>query len=89
MAESIRVSLPPALREWLRGQVRRKGYGSAEEYLGGLLRHDQLREARDRVDAELLKALDSGEPAPLTRSDWQRIRTEGRKRAAARRRARG
>jgi uncharacterized protein YoaH (UPF0181 family) len=52
-----------------------------------LLRHDQLQEARDRVDAKLLQALDSGEAKAMTAEDWQAIRTNGRKQAASLRRS--
>ena len=89
MSASIRVSLPTSLRDWVRRQVRRKGYGTANQYVLELLRHDQLREARDRVDATLLESLDSGEAVEMTARDWQAIRAEGRKKASARRRING
>jgi len=89
MPSSFRVVLPTSMRDWVRNQVRRRGYHSADDYVLELLRHDQLREARDRVDAVLLQALDSGEPAEMTARDWQHIRSQGRKRAAARRRTSG
>lgn len=41
--------------------------------------------ARDRVDAKLIQALDSGPGTDMTAQDWQDIREEGRKRAASRR----
>ncbi len=85
----MRVSLPASLRDWVNRQVRQRGYGTADEYVVELLRHDQLREARDHVDAKLTKALQGGESLEMTTRDWNHIRNEGRKRAAARRRAKG
>ena len=87
MPMSFRVSIPAPLRGWVQRRVRQKGYSTASEYILQLLRHDQLQEARDRVDAKLLDALDSGEPTEMTQQDWEEIRTEGRKRAATRKRA--
>lgn len=75
------------MRAWVQRRVRQKGYATASEYVLQLLRHDQLQEARDRVDAKLVEALDSGEPEAMTTEDWQAIRTNGRKRAASLRRS--
>ena len=85
MPTPCRVSIPAPLRAWVQRRSRQKGYSTASEYVLQLLRLDQLQEVRDRVDAKLLEALDSGEPTEMTKQDWQDIRTEGRKRAAARR----
>ena len=75
------------MRAWVQQRVRQKGYATASEYVLQLLRHDQLQEARDRIDAKLLDALDSGEPKAMTAEDWQAIRTNGRKQAASPRRS--
>jgi hypothetical protein len=75
------------MRAWVQRRSRQKGCATASEYVLQLLRHDQLQEARDRVDARLLQALDSGEPQPISDGDWQTIRATGRKRAASPRRA--
>ena len=85
MSTSFRVSLSTSLRDWVRREVRRKGYGTPNQYFLQLLRHDRLRAEQDRVDATLADALDSGAPAEMTSRDWRQIRTEGRKRAARRR----
>jgi hypothetical protein len=75
------------MKAWVQRRLRQKGYTTASEYVVQLLRHDQLQDARDRVDAKLLEALDSGEAKAMTDDDWQQIRMTGRKRAAVLRRA--
>jgi antitoxin ParD1/3/4 len=45
-------------------------------------------EERERLDALLLEGLDSGPATPLTPKDWERIRSEGQKLLAARKRGR-
>jgi hypothetical protein len=46
----------------------------------------QERQAeREKVDAQLLEALDSGTAAPLDQADWQNIRNEVHWRHAKRR----
>ncbi|MDY6785266.1 MAG: type II toxin-antitoxin system ParD family antitoxin [Cyanobacteriota bacterium] len=37
-------------------------------------RKDQKRKAKERVEALLLEALDSGSATPMTENDWQEIR---------------
>ena len=58
---------------------------TAGEYILDLLRHEQVRAARDLVDARLLQALDSGPASEMTARDWQEVRAEGRRRAAGKR----
>jgi antitoxin ParD1/3/4 len=81
MRASINISLPDSLRDWVERQVEEKGYGTASEYVGDVLRREQEAAARMRVDARLTEAINSGDSMPMTRQDWQRIRREGLKRA--------
>ena len=87
MPESLQITLPEPFHEWVQRQVTRKGYGSANDYVLELLRQEQLREVRDRVDATLLDAVESGPATEMTADDWQRIRQEGQRRAADQRTA--
>jgi len=85
MPNSLRITLPDPLSEWVQRQMSTKGYRTASAYVLDLLRHEQLQEARDRVDANLLAALESGPATDMTAQDWQEVRSEGRRRAAGRR----
>jgi antitoxin ParD1/3/4 len=82
----MNISLPQPLKEWVEGQVAAGGYGTASEYFRQLLRAEQQRQLREQIDDQLHQALDSGEATPMTPQDWDRIRREGRKRIAAKKR---
>ena len=78
------ITLPDALHEWAKQQAGRRGV-SVSDYLAELLVLDQARAARDRVDAKLIDALDSGPATEMTPQDWQDVRDEGGRRADGRR----
>ena len=80
----MNVSLPSPLKKWVERQVAKKGYGTADEFVVEMLRREQALEARERIDALLIEALDSGESTPMTEKDWERIRVAGRRRFHAR-----
>jgi len=71
-------------RTWVEEQVKRRGYGTASEFVRHVLRREQQRERRGEIDQNLLEALDSGELTPMTKKDWDDIRREGRRRLAKR-----
>jgi antitoxin ParD1/3/4 len=85
MRATMNISLPPPLKEWVEGQIAAGGYATASEYFRQLLRAEQQRKVRGQIDATLHESLDSGPATPMTQADWDRIRREGRKRMAARR----
>jgi antitoxin ParD1/3/4 len=88
MRASINISLPGPIREWVEAQVAVGGFGTASEYFRHLLRTEQQRLLREQIDRTLQESLDSGPSTPMTAADWQRLRREGRKRIAAKKRKR-
>jgi antitoxin ParD1/3/4 len=84
MRAALNISVPPDMRTWVEEQVKRRGYGTASEFVRHVLRREQQRELRGDIDQNLLEALDSGEPTPMTKKDWDDIRREGRRRLAKR-----
>lgn len=79
--ESMNISLPEPLRQFVDGQIASGRYSSASEYVRELIREDEKRKAEECLDALLLEGL-QGEEAELTREDWSAIRSEARARAA-------
>ena len=65
MPASMNISLPESMKSFVDEQVRSGGYGSASEYVRGLVRRDQKERAQARLEALLLEGLESGEPIPL------------------------
>lgn len=80
--ESMNISLPEPLKQFVDGQIAAGRYSSASEYIRELIREDEKRKAEERLEALLLEGL-QGEESELTRDDWTAIRREARTRIAA------
>ncbi len=85
--DTMNIALPAALKQFVQEQVQRGGYSSVSEYIRDLIRSDQTEKARQALEAEILKGLESGNPTPMTPEDWAEIRAEVRGRHAHRNRA--
>lgn len=83
--ESMNISLPEPLKQFVDGQIASGRYSSASEYIRELIRDDEKRKAEERLEALLLEGL-QGEEAELTREDWSAIRKEAQTRIAAKKR---
>jgi antitoxin ParD1/3/4 len=81
MAEmtSLNISLPESMRKFIEEQVEKGGYGTASEYVRGLVRAAQEKDA-ERLDKFLLEGLESGDAGAMSKRDWDRIREEVRRR---------
>jgi antitoxin ParD1/3/4 len=82
--ETMNISLPDPLKQYVDSQVAAGAYSSASEYIRRLIREDQERRHREEIDQKLLEAMDGGPSTPLTPQDWADIRREVRERAAQR-----
>ena len=70
----IHVTLPDGLQAFVEEQVAQGGYGTASEYLRALVRNDQMRKARERLEALLIEGLESGPATEMTDADWDEMR---------------
>jgi antitoxin ParD1/3/4 len=73
--QSMNISLPEPLKEFVDGQIASGRYSSASEYVRELIRDDEKRKAEERLESLLLEGL-SGEERKLTRKDFAEIRAE-------------
>ena len=73
--QSMNISLPEPLKEFVDGQIASGRYSSASEYIRELIREDEKRKAEGRLETLLLEGLQGKETA-LTRDDWNAIRKE-------------
>jgi antitoxin ParD1/3/4 len=73
--QSMNISLPEPLKEFVDRQIATGRYSSASEYVRELIREDEKRKAAERFDNFLLDGV-AGQDAELTRADWSAIRTE-------------
>lgn len=66
--ESMNISLPEGLRDFVHGQVA-TGYGSVSEYIRELIRADQLKKQQEALERQLLEGLASGKKRGLSKAD--------------------
>lgn len=73
--QTMNISLPDQLKDFVDTQVGSGRYSSVSEYVRELIRDDEKRKAQDRIEALLLEGLQSGEATEMTPQDWTDIRT--------------
>ena len=83
---SMNVSLPEELKEYVEAQTKR-GYSTPSEYVRELIREDQKRHAKAKLDALLLEGLNSGEPIPADAKFWAELKHEALRKLETRRKA--
>jgi len=80
----MNIALPENMKQFVQEQVAQGGYSSVSEYIRSLIRSDQEERARETLEAEILKGLQSGDSSAMTDKDWREIRSEVRRRYAGR-----
>jgi len=73
--QSMNISLPDPLKQFVDGQIAQGRYSSVSEYMRELIRADEKRKAEEHLEAKLLEGLNSPE-RELTPADWSAIRKE-------------
>jgi antitoxin ParD1/3/4 len=73
---TLTISLPESLKEFIDAEVQTKGYGNVSEYVRGLLRAAQAKDADTRLEALLLEGLASGKDSALTTDFWRELKTD-------------
>lgn len=64
--QTMNISLPDQLKEFVDTQVGSGRYSSVSEYVRELIRDDEKRKAQNRIEALLLEGLQSGEATEMT-----------------------
>lgn len=82
--QTMNIAIPDSLKEYVQRQIAQGGYSSVSEYVRELIRADRKVKARQALEVEVLRGLESGEAEPLTVEDWDAIREEVKKRHAKR-----
>lgn len=73
--QSIKISLPDPLKDFVDGQIASGRYDSASEYVRELILADEKLVAERRLETLLLEGLNSQE-LDSTPEDWKAIREE-------------
>ena len=90
---TVTISLPESLKEFIDIEVQTKGYGNVSEYVRGLLRAAQTKDADRRLEVLLLEGLASGKDVALTEDFWGEVKADAarilaRKKASSKARSR-
>jgi antitoxin ParD1/3/4 len=73
---TMTISLPDSLKDFIEREVQTKGYGNISEYVRGLLRDAQKREADARLESLLLEGLSADKDSPHNQEFWREIKAE-------------
>ena len=73
--QSIHISLPDSIKQFVDEQVARGCYSSASDYVRELIRADEKRRGEEELEAKLLEGL-SGPESEMKPEDWSAIREE-------------
>ena len=68
---TLTINLPDSLGEFLQRQVVADGHSSVEAFIQHLIREDQMRKARKKINEMLLEGINSGDPIPVTAAYWE------------------
>jgi antitoxin ParD1/3/4 len=73
---TLEISIPDSLKSFIEEQTQSGAYRNAGEYLSALIREDQERKAKERIEHLLLEGVDSGQAVEMTSAGWQEARQE-------------
>src|SRR6266446_912585 len=70
----LSIPVPPAMDVFIQERIAAQGFQTVSEYVRALIRADQQRAARERLEAKLLEAVERGDYREVTPEFWQRLR---------------
>ena len=71
---TLTVTLPDALHDFVEQEIEANGFADASEYFRSLIRAEQKRQAKDRLESMLLEGMASGAPVDVTPEFWGEMR---------------
>ena len=77
--QTMNISLPDQLKEFVDHQVGSGRYSTVSEYVRDLIREDEKRAAQEKLEALLVEGIQSSQSTEMTRQDWEDIRREALK----------
>ena len=82
--QTMNISLPDPMKQYVEQQVDAGGYSSASEYVRELVRADQKRRDKNQLEQLLMSSLKSGEAIEVTPEMLDEVRKRLRARAKSR-----
>ena len=83
---SMNVSLPEELKKYAEAQTKH-GYSTPSEYVRELIREDQKRKVKEKLDALLLEGLNSGDTISVDAKFWTDLKQEALAKLESRKKA--
>ena len=77
--QTMNISLPEQLKEFVDDQVGSGRFSSVSEYVRDLIRDDEKRKAQEKLEKLLMEGIQSSGPTEMTRRDWDDIRQDALK----------
>jgi antitoxin ParD1/3/4 len=77
--QTMNISLPEQLKEFVDDQVGSGRFSSVSEYVRDLIRDDEKRKSQEKLEKLLMEGIQSSGPTEMTRQDWDDIRREALK----------
>jgi len=74
--QTMNISLPDPMKQYVEEQVTVGDYSSASEYMRELVRADQKRNAREKLERTLMESLLEGDAQEATPEFWSTLRAE-------------
>ena len=74
--QTMNISLPDTMKDFVDRQVASGHYSSASEYVRKLIPEDEKRTAEEKLKGLLLAGLNSGDPIEIAPEYWQRKRQQ-------------
>lgn len=74
--DTLNVSVPKAMKEYVKERVKTGGYGNTSEYVRDLIRGEQKEQAKKELEALIMEGINSGPSTPMTKEDWQQLRDD-------------
>lgn len=81
---TMSISLPESLKAFIHDRVGEGHFSNPSDYIRSLVREDQQRQARERLERLLAEGIASGEPVPADDTYWAELLQEAKDRLAAR-----
>ncbi len=78
--DSMNISMPDAMKEWVEAQVNTGQYGNASEFMRDLIRHEQERRKLDEFQRLIDEASASGVSSLSVQQVLESARSEARER---------
>ena len=71
--DTTNYAVPDSLKDFVLERVAEGGFSNVSEYVGELIRADQIQKSRAVLEAEVIKGICSPK-APMTDEDWAELR---------------